>query len=172
MVARTPTNNASRTLVDQLATRLRGGLSLDEPFIIEDRVPQTHSRHVVVIWDAWKSLGREDRSRIILDAYRSSNGLRGDTVRVALGLTQQEAFDMGYLPFGIVTTVRKTDRVALNDVRKALDSVGGIHIKVGSSRQVRFPSLEHAEEAHRQLSAKIPGPVWAITQEVAAIGRV
>jgi hypothetical protein len=90
---------------------------------------------------------------------------------MALGLTQEEAAEMGYLPFQIVAIVRKTDPVGPNDVRKAMESVGGIHVKVGASLQLRYPSQEYAEEAYRQLALKIPGPYWAITQEVNPVGR-
>jgi hypothetical protein len=171
MLPRASASTSVASLVKQLAAKVGRPRSLSEPFILEDRIPQTRSRHVVVIWDAWGNLARADRSKIILDAFQTANHLNGDTVRVALGLTQQEAFDLGYLPFQIVATIRETDRVKRDNVRKALESVGGIHVKVGNSHQLRFPSQEYAEDAYRQLAAKIHGPYWAITQEVAPIGH-
>jgi hypothetical protein len=171
MPVRSQHTTRAQRLTAALTERLYGPLSLDEPFVIEDRVPQTRSRHAVVIWDAWKDLSREERSNIILDAYSSSNRLRGDTVRVAMGLTQEEAFDIGYLPFQIVSTIRNADPIDRDAARRALDSVGGIHVRVGSSEQVRFPSQEYAQEAYRQLTSKFPGPYWAITQEVPTISR-
>jgi hypothetical protein len=172
VVSQSSSTTSVASLTRQLAAHIGAPVSLVEPFIVEDRVPQTRSRHVTVIWNAWKNLPRDVRSRIILDAYQSSNRLHGDTVRVALGLTQQEAFDRGYLPFQIVPMIRKSDPVSPGEIRKALASIGGIHVKVDSARQVRFPSQSHAEEAYRRLAEKIHGPYWAITQEIAPIGRV
>jgi hypothetical protein len=168
MVARSASRNGSNNLVEKLAARLKEPAALDEPFIIEDRIPQTRSRHVLVIWDAWRSRDRTARSTVIMDAFEAAGVLKGDTIRMALGLTQQEALDMGYLPFKIVPTHRKTDRATLGQLRKALNSVGGIHIRTGASHELRFPSQGHAEEAYRQLTAKLPGPYWAIVQEVAS----
>ena len=73
---------------------------------------------------------------------------------------------MGYLPFKIVSTRRKEDPVTLDRLSNALAPVGGIHIRTGTSHELRFPSQEYAEEPYRQLAAKIPGPYWAIVQEV------
>jgi hypothetical protein len=166
MVARSPAEKTVEKLVDQLAARLKEPLGLDEPFVLQDRIPQTRSRHVVVIWDEWQDRDRPDRSAIIMDAFVKAGALNGDAIRVALGLTQQEALDMGYLPFKIVSTHRKTDPVPLHQLRNALESVGGIHIRTGTSHELRFPSQEYAQEAYRELAERVPGPYWAIVHEV------
>src|SRR5688500_7340604 len=143
MPVQSPRMPSAARLTDQLSAQLKAELSLDEPFIVEQRTAQTQSRHVLVIWDAWQNLPRDTRAAIIMNAYRAANLLKGDTIRVALGLTQEEALDLGYLPFQITTTVRNTDPVDFKDIRKALEGVGGIQVKVGSSLQVRFPSQEY-----------------------------
>lgn len=171
MVAKSAADKSSKKLVDALVSRLKGPLTLEEPFILQDRIPQTRSRHVLVIWDAWRQLEPAARSAIIMDALSEAGMLKGDSVRVAVGLTQEEALDLGYLPFKIVSTVHKSDPVRFDDVRAAFESVGGIHVRTGASHQVRFPSQEHAEEAYRRLASKIPGPYWAIVQEVAQSDR-
>ncbi len=167
MVTRSPQKQIVKKLVGELAARLKDPLVLDEPFILQDRIPQTRSLHSLVIWDGWRNLDRVARSGIIMDAFADADVLKGDTIRVALGLTQEEAFDMGYLPFKIESTHRETDPVPLGELQAAFDSVGGIHIRAGASHQLRFPSREYADEAYRQLSTKLPGPYWAIVQEVA-----
>jgi len=151
-------------LATQLADRIRGPLSLNEPFIIQDRVPQTRSRHAVVIWDAWSELDRAERGRIIADAFEDAGV--NDTVRVALGLTQQEALGMGYLPFQIVSNWRSADGAQVfRAIKKAIHDVRGVHVRTGSSVQLRYPTIEYAQEAYRDLSAAVPGPYWAIVKE-------
>jgi len=154
-------------LVGPLADRIRGQLSLEEPYIIQDRVPQTHSRHAVVIWDAWSELDRAERSQIIAEAFEDA-GIR-DSIRVAMGITQQEALSMGYLPYQIVGNWKRDDgpRV-LRAIKKAMDDARGVHVRTGSSIQLRYPSIEHAQEAYRHLSAAVPGPYWAIIKEEGA----
>jgi hypothetical protein len=142
---------------------------LEEPYIIQDRVPQTRSRHAVVIWDAWSGMDRAERSRIIADAFEDA-GVH-DAIRVAMGLTQQEALGMGYLPYQIVANWKKTDGAqVLHAIKKAIEDAPGIHVRTGSSEQLRYPTLEHAREAYRELSSALPGPYWAIVKEEGAAG--
>lgn len=155
---------ALQTLADQLADRLKGPVGLDEPYVIQDRIPQTRSRHVVVIWDSWDMLDRTQRSHIIADAFRDAGV--GDAIRVAVGLTQQEALSMGYLPYQVVANWRKADGAQiLQDLKRAIEETPGVHVRTGSSVQLRYPTLEHAQEAYRHLSEAVPGPYWAIVKE-------
>jgi hypothetical protein len=155
-------------LITQLAKRIRGPLSLDEPYIIQDRVPQTRSRHAIVIWDAWSDLDRAERGRIIAEAFEDA-GVH-DAIRVALGLTQQEALNMGYLPIQIVSNWKNADGArVLRAIKKAMHDARGVHVRTGSSVQLRYPTLEHAREAYRDLGAAIPGPYWAIVKEEGAL---
>ncbi len=138
---------------------------MEEPYVLQNRVAPTHSLHAIVIWDAWKSFSKEKRSDVIRQSYEEAGLLNGDTLRVAFGLTQQEALEMGYLPYKVEALIRKSDPVDINKVRDALESVGGIHVNKEQSHEVRFPSQEYAEVAHRELAEKIPGPYWAIVKE-------
>ena len=72
---------------------------------------------------------------------------------------------MGFLSYSIVTTRRKSDKASLDSLAKAMATAGGIVVKVGSATQLRFATLEQAENAYRDLSQKVPGPYWAIVQE-------
>src|SRR5687767_3159153 len=83
MPVQSPRMPSAAKLTDRLSARLKAGLSLDEPFIVEQRIAQTHSRHVLVIWDAWQNLPRDARGAIIMDAYETAKVLKGDTIRVA-----------------------------------------------------------------------------------------
>jgi hypothetical protein len=140
-----------------------------EPLVMENRIAQTKSVHIVVIWDAWNELSPGERSKIILDAYSKARRAHGATVTSAMGLTSEEARRRGFLPYRIVTTRRQGDKVSLGELAKAMDDVAGIVVKVGSSRELRFATQEQAENAYRHLSQKVPGPYWAIVQEQLAV---
>lgn len=168
MTMRMQSDRTKHKRVAELAHRIKSPLVLAEPFILQDRIAQTRTRHVVVIWDDWDDLDSAARSQVIVDAFNAADVLGEDSVSVAMGITQQEAMQMGYLPYGIVTTRKGTDPVSLEQPRHAMENVGGIHIRTGSSHQLRFPSLDLAKEAYRQLLGVIPGPYWAITQEAIA----
>ena len=160
----TKTIPARQPLVGTLVDRIRGPVSLQEPYIIQDHIPQTHSRHVVVIWDAWGGLNGTERSKIITDAFEDA-GIH-DAIRVALGITQQEALDMGYLPYQTVSNWKKSDGEQIRQaIKKAIEITPGIRVQTGSSTQLRYPTLEHAQEAYRQLSEVVPGPYWAIIKQ-------
>jgi hypothetical protein len=77
---------------------------------------------------------------------------------------------MGYFNFRIITTRRQGDRASLGTLRRAMQSVGGLHVAVGNSFELRFATLEQAQEAYRQLSQQVPGPYWAIVEERVATG--
>ncbi len=103
-----------------------------------------------------------------MDAYAKAKRARGATITVAMGLTSEEALRMGFLPYSIVSTRRQGDKASQDELAKAMAGAGGIVVKVGSSMQLRFATLEQAEDAYRNLSQKVPGPYWAIVQEQSA----
>ncbi|MFI5378995.1 MAG: hypothetical protein ACHRHE_06850 [Tepidisphaerales bacterium] len=151
-------------LVSQLAARISGALTLEEPYILQDRVPQTASCHVVVIWDEWADMDRTERGRIIVDAFQDA-GVK-DAVRVAMGLTQQEALRTGYLPYQVVANWKKSDgEPVFRRLKQTIERTPGVHVRTGSSEQLRYPTLEHAQEAYRHVSGAVAGPYWAIVKE-------
>jgi hypothetical protein len=154
-------------LVGQLVERIRGPLSLEEPFIIQDRIPETRSRHVVVVWDALDGMDRTQRSRIISDAFVEAGV--DDSIRVATGLTQQETVSRGYLPYQIMANWKEADgpRI-LQSLKRAIEAAPGVHARTGISWRLHYPTLEHAQEAYRHLSAVVPGPYWAIVKDEGA----
>lgn len=80
-------------LVDELATALAGrsvaGMSIrDEP------VAGSRYRHLTIVWDKWKGISQQDRSKAILDAYEivhSDEKWRVLEITLAMGLTTDEA---------------------------------------------------------------------------------
>ena len=53
--------------------------------------------HLLVVWDDWRSFSQQERSVVIMDAYRAAEGAEAASlVSVAMGLTQQEAERLGF----------------------------------------------------------------------------
>ena len=67
-----------------------------EPIIILENQGQQTPTHLYVIWNEWGQLTQLERSEIVLEAYREAKGTgSASQLRVALGLTQEEAGRMG-----------------------------------------------------------------------------
>jgi hypothetical protein len=154
-------------LTDDLAAffQYSGASQMGPVVLLENRIAQTKSVHLVVIWDAWKDLSPTDRSKVILDASARAKRAPGATITVAMGLTSEEALRMGFLPYSIVTNWRQGDNVSVGELETAMGGAGGVMVRVGSSTQLRFATLEQAEDAYRYLSQKVSGPYWAIVQD-------
>jgi len=97
-------------LVKKLVQEFRTSSTNLQPLILEEQVPSTKSRHVRVIWDAWKDLGDEQRAAVIVDAYTEAEGTEAaQEITLAENLTPQEALALGLLPFKVVPTRKRTD---------------------------------------------------------------
>ena len=68
----------------------------DAPEIIEEQVPRGRNIYVTVIWDAWDRIDKQERGRVIMDAYQKVRGAEQTlNISAALGLTHQEANRLG-----------------------------------------------------------------------------
>lgn len=146
-----------------LSRAIEAGGAREGPIILEGRLPETRSVHLVVIWDGWRDVDAPGRSRLILDAATSAKRLAGSNVTVALGLDPLEALRLGYLPFAIRSMRRRGDRVPVTRLAAALKEVGGI--ASGSGLERRFATREQAEAAYRRLCEIAPGPYWLLVRE-------
>ena len=93
----TPESQHYRKLVAALGKELQRNQPTGPataPQIIEEE-QRGNFLHVTVIWDALNDVAREDRGRIIMDAYEQQR--RADVTRItlALGLTHAEAEGLG-----------------------------------------------------------------------------
>jgi hypothetical protein len=127
---------------------------------------------VVVIWDEFDQLSMEDRTAVILRAYRDALGQHErDRIALASGLTVPEAASAGMLPFQVIPALRKDDRVTAEECRKAMID-DGASVLLGEDRpMLRFQTVDDAEAAKQRLGERLPHsePVWVVTQEA---GRV
>jgi hypothetical protein len=165
--ARIPVGNVpNRALVDALAARLRQPpASPDHPLVVVNRISQTKSVHILVIWNKWKDLAIAQRARVIADAFATAFPDDHSVVRLPLGLTPGEALSQGYLRYLIVPLVRPADKVTARQLNEAMASAGGILMRIGSDQRLRFATREQAEEAYRRLLEKINKPIWTLSEE-------
>ena len=165
--ANQPKSSLRRSLSSDLSNRLRDDPdSLELPLIVENRIAQTRSVHLLVIWDRWNDIPNRERARIITDAFATAHPGDPATVTVPMGLTPMEAITLGFLPYRIVPLVRKSDKLSDRTILDAMRSVGGVYIQVGAERQLRFATQAQAEEAYRALATKVPSPVWTLVHEM------
>src|SRR5438552_724193 len=108
-------------LVKRLLQEFTSSNANVQPLILEEQIPATKSRHVRVIWDRWKELEDEQRSAVITDAYAAAEGPEAaKTITIADGLTPQEAFALGLLPFKVVPARKKNDPIPLDTYAHAM----------------------------------------------------
>jgi hypothetical protein len=144
-------------LVKKRAQELRTPSSNVQPLILEERVPSTKSRHVRVIWDAWKDLGDEQRSAVITNAYAEADGQQAaEDITIAEGLLPQEALALGLLPFKVVPTRRKNDSIPAEAYQKALAGEARNTVLGPKANELRFARVEDAEEAAKRLQKALP----------------
>lgn len=137
-----------------------------QPLILEERVPATRSRHVRVIWDAWKSLDDEQRSAIIVDAYLAAEGAEAASeITIAEGFTPQEALALGLLPYQIAPARKKADPIAEKAYRAALASEARHTILGPKAKELRFARMEDATQTITRLRQVLPGSAWILVQE-------
>lgn len=65
------------------------------PLVIEDPEPRGERFSVTVLWEDWADIGLQDRSGMILDAYKRIDEPRMLKISRALGLTSAEAHRLG-----------------------------------------------------------------------------
>ncbi len=158
-------------LTKLLATRFNKPLELpDLPLVVADRIPQTKSAHVLVIWDQLKNLSIPQRSQVVADAFALAFPMEDVVVRAPMGLTSGEAFSQGYLRYQIIPLVRPSDHVTANQVLDAMSAAGGVLVQVGGDQQLRFATRAQAQEAYRRLVEKINKPIWALSEETSLGG--
>jgi hypothetical protein len=75
---------------------------------------------------------------------------------------------MGYLRYRIEALVRKEDDVTARQITDAMKGVGGVYMRVGTEKQLRFATKSQAETAYRALNAMLPSPVWTLVLETSS----
>ena len=159
----------SLDLVDRLAAELKSANGT-QPVILEEQISATGSRHVHVIWDKWQNISDEQRSRLIVDAYRRAEGENvASEITIAVGVTPEDALSLGLLPFMVQPVHRRSDRRSMEEYQKAIEAELPGTLLGRTARQLRYATLEDAEDARRRLERALPESHWAVVQEVGGV---
>ncbi len=150
-------------LSQKLAAEIRSPHPGVQPFVYENQIAQMRTYHVTVLWDAWKGLPFQTRSRAILDAYEAADPARAQAVRIALGLTRMEAASTGLLRYAIVPNLKALDPETHGKTLKVLEAEGAFD--AGDGPQLRFRTLEDAQNAQVRLQKSMPEALWSLVQE-------
>ena len=135
-----------------------------QPIIIRNSIGTTGLQNLIVIWDRWKGVSLQERTEIILAANDALETTVRVNVSLALGRTMDEAIALGHLPFRVEPISRSNSSADRDRILNALREEGAV--ETGQGLQLRFPTLEQAQDAYIQLEAKVSGPYWSIVQEV------
>lgn len=149
-----------KTLLKKLANERRGKSDPAGPVIFEIPLGTSNNQDVLVVWEEFHDLPSEDRSELILEAYKDQK----DKISQALGVTYQEATEQYLLPYAVLPLIRKGDADP-HEVRQAMLEEGGIQL-ASDKVDLRFPTMAMAEAAHRRLHDRLPRGYWSIVQTV------
>ena len=128
------------------------------PIVFEIPIELSDKKDVLVVWEAWRDIRSEDRSSIILEAY----GEDGGSIAQALGVTYDEAIEQQVLPYAVQPMNRRGEADP-EAVRNAMIRQGGILF--GDKKvDLRFPSLQLAQDAFERLVQDLPTGYWSIVQ--------
>ena len=159
-------------LRDRLVDELRSERAAGQPRIDERHFPGSNAIRVIVIWDEWDPVPDDERTEIILQAYEQVEGKDfRDRISVAVGLTTFEAADFGMLPYQVELALRNGDPVRPEQCREAMIEQGASVLRGRDRLQLRFATLEEAEDCIRRLVERLPASkqVWIIRQELSHV---
>ena len=154
------TTRQRKTLLKQLVKELAGEPTTEGPIIFEIPLEQSDRRDVLVVWDAMGDLRSEDRTDLILEAYKP----RADKIAQAVGVTRREAIEHGWLPYQVKpASIGPSLAGNLQELKKAMLDQGGFVLD-GDNVVLRLPSFAMAEYAAQRLMSRVPEQQWYIEQ--------
>jgi hypothetical protein len=163
IIKREPVLGRHDDLVEELVDGLTYGQKT-QPAFIEQEMPVSFARHVYVIWDRWAEVPDDERSDVILRAYGKFEGEASTNIAFGIGVTGQEAVELGLLPFVVQYSSREHE--ALIDCEKVKKDELSNTILGTRSGELRYPTHDEAELAVERLQEALPKSKWTITQEV------
>jgi hypothetical protein len=118
------------TLRRELTAELRGSGSsangsaaVREPLVLENWIESEQALNVTVIWGRWNLVNAGNRTQLIVDAYKAAKPRDADQLNVVMGVTVDEAVQLGILPYEIVAD--DTDDVERLRGHGALETMNG-----------------------------------------------
>jgi hypothetical protein len=154
-------------LVKRLVQELKAPGDDLQPLILEQIIESTNSRHVHVIWDRWRDVSDEHRSRVIEEAYSQVDSTAAGAITLASGMTPEEAVVLGLLPYKVVPMRERHEaKPPMAEYKKVLKNEASNTVLGTRAAELRYARLEDAEAAKRRLEKALPSSEWAIVQEV------
>jgi len=150
-------------LVSALVQELRQEQDSGQPLILEYRIGDTDAYNVYVVWDSWRDVPPADRSATIREAFRQFEPGSESQIPIAEGWTFAEAIDEGLLPVQVRPLLRKDDPFTREQLFEAMRDEGAIEMPEGP--QLRFPSVEAAEQPCRRLNEQFNGIFGIVMKE-------
>jgi hypothetical protein len=170
---RPPGDTLRAELVGRLLTELADGVGVAPPRPVIFELPD----EVLVVWKKWEGITHNDRASIILEAYRTRETqtaeapVRSSQILLTLGITPDEAIEMGLLPYSIQSSIQRghPNYEAILEMEK---NEGAIETRWGWV--LGFPSRELAKETYDRLRSAtaiaMPEVHWQIGQQVGRVG--
>lgn len=159
----------NHNLVENLSQQLIDDYQVAQPLIYEYELRGGLLR-AIVVWDKWLSLPLEERTAIILAAYKSQGH---ENIALASGLTIPEAVALGLLRFRVIPTLRKSDGISQETCWETMRSVGASGLFDVNQPQLYFATRSEAEQTIVELVKRLPGTdeIWTIVQEAGGMDR-
>jgi hypothetical protein len=149
-------------LTAQLAEELAGKATENGPLIFEIPVSEGKKIDVLVVWEKWKekAIPSQTRSDVIPAAY----GKKKTKIAQPLGVTYKEALEQNLLPYAVVPMSRKNE-IPTEQLKHVMKQHGGFVLE-DDKVDLRFPTLEMAQDAHAKLVDEMPKGYWSIVHSI------
>lgn len=135
------------------------------PIIIEEEnAPRPNVVRLYIIWDKWKELPRESRSKMIVEAYMKLYTGTQKEITLAAGYDVDEAIAIGLLPYKIECLLKSSDQENYTKCQEALRQLGAWERR--GQLELRFANRDSAQEVYTILQNQVLGPFWAIVLEL------
>jgi hypothetical protein len=155
-------------LIKRLAQELTSQGNDRQPLILEEQIDSTGSRHVHVVWDEWKGIPDEVRSRVIVEAYQQAEGDSvAEQITIAAGVTAEESLALGLLPWKVRAARKRHEaQPTMAEHKKAFAAEARNTLLGGDARELRYSRAEDAEDARQRLEKALPRSKWIVEKEV------
>jgi hypothetical protein len=149
---------------DNFMFELRHPKKFGQPIIIDDYTySEKDHYHVYVIWDAWESHPPRTRSEIIMEAYYALDSKKAQYILQTTGLTVEEAWKQGFLPFGLEPRKHRKGDPPLAEYVRIMIETEASNISGFDLPQLRFHTLEEVEATYDYLTKILPHSRWLIS---------
>jgi hypothetical protein len=145
----------------ELARNRRGG----QPYIFINDIGQTGTFHVTAVWDRWRGLTPQQRSKVIVEALNRYDPSTAGKITIAMGLSGAEARRMGILPYAVQVLLKRGEGHLRQKATDFLKEHGAFETDDGTF-ELLFRTEDAAVDAYSTLKEESPdlAPHLALAQ--------